>query len=52
MQFDIDGMAPITDVDQRLEHGARYQDKRQVAKDMWQTIMGALRNVGIGRVPA
>jgi hypothetical protein len=34
------------DVDQMLIGGARYADKRQAAKDMWQTIMGALENVG------
>jgi len=33
-------------VDQRLEHGARYQDKRPVAKEMWATIMRALQAVG------
>jgi hypothetical protein len=32
--------------DQRLEHGARFQDKRKEAKDMWATIMQALREVG------
>jgi DNA polymerase I len=34
------------DVDQMLEHGARYQDKRAVAKAMWNTIMKALEEVG------
>ena len=34
------------DEDQRLQHGARYRDKRPVAKEMWQTIMEALRAVG------
>jgi DNA polymerase I len=34
------------DEDQRLLHGARYQDKRPVPKEMWQTIMEALRAVG------
>jgi hypothetical protein len=33
-------------VDQRLEHGARYADKRPVAKEMWKTIMQALEEVG------
>ena len=33
------------DVDQRLEHGARYQDKRPVAKKMWATIMRVLADV-------
>jgi DNA polymerase I len=34
------------DVDQLLEHGARYRDKRPVAKAMWQTIMDVLQEVG------
>jgi DNA polymerase-1 len=34
------------DVDQRLEHGARYRDKREVAKKMWATIMQALAEIG------
>jgi hypothetical protein len=34
------------DVDQMLIGGVRYSDKRQAAKDMWSTIMGALQNVG------
>jgi DNA polymerase-1 len=34
------------DVDQMLEHGARYKDKRTVAKEMWATIMRALQEVG------
>jgi hypothetical protein len=34
------------DVDQRLKHGAHYQDKRPMAKRMWATIMGALRATG------
>jgi hypothetical protein len=46
------GLEIGVDVDQKLEHGARYRDKRQVAKDMWATIMSALRNVGIEKVPA
>jgi hypothetical protein len=33
------------DIDQRLEHGARYRDKRQVAQQMWATIMRVLRSV-------
>jgi DNA polymerase I len=32
-------------VDQLLENGARYQDKRPVAKQMWATIMRALADV-------
>jgi DNA polymerase I len=34
------------DVDQMLEHGARYRDKRPVAKAMWQTIMDVLQEIG------
>jgi hypothetical protein len=30
------------DVDQRLEGGARYRDKRPLARQMWATIMGVL----------
>jgi hypothetical protein len=41
-----DGLEVGVDVDQLLEHGARYQDKRPVAKQMWETIMTALREVG------
>jgi DNA polymerase-1 len=40
-----DGLEVGVDVDQRLEHGARYRDKRPVAKAMWDTIMQALREV-------
>jgi DNA polymerase-1 len=32
-------------VDQLLENGARYQDKRPVAKAMWATVMRALADV-------
>jgi DNA polymerase I len=41
-----DGLEIGVDIDQMLEHGARYQDKRPVAKEMWTTVMDALRNVG------
>jgi DNA polymerase I len=34
------------DVDQRLEHGARYRDKRPVAQKMWKAIMDVLRAIG------
>jgi DNA polymerase I-like protein with 3'-5' exonuclease and polymerase domains len=44
---DVCGLEIGVDIDQRLEHGARYQDKRQMAKNMWATIMDALRNVGV-----
>jgi hypothetical protein len=33
------------DVDQMLEGGARYQDKRPMAMKMWETIMHALEAV-------
>ena len=46
------GLEIGVDIDQKLEHGARYQDKRQMAKDMWSTIIGALRDVGVEKVPA
>jgi DNA polymerase I len=35
------------DIDQRLEHGARYRDKRPVAQRIWQTIMDVLRELGV-----
>jgi DNA polymerase I-like protein with 3'-5' exonuclease and polymerase domains len=41
-----DGLEVGVDVDQRLENGARYADKRPVAKQMWGTIMAALQVVG------
>jgi DNA polymerase-1 len=34
------------DIDQRLEDGARYRDKRPVAEKMWRTMMKALQAVG------
>ena len=34
------------DLDQRLEHGARYRDKRPMAQKMWATIMDILRVIG------
>ena len=40
------GLEVGVDVDQRLEHGARYQDKRPVAQKMWATMMLALQEVG------
>ncbi|HSR77927.1 MAG TPA: DNA polymerase [Xanthobacteraceae bacterium] len=36
------------DVDQLLEGGARYRDKRPVARAMWATIMRALQTIGVG----
>jgi DNA polymerase-1 len=41
-----DGLEVGVDVDQMLEHGARYRDKRPVAQQMWDTIMAALQEVG------
>jgi DNA polymerase-1 len=34
------------DIDQRLEGGARYRDKRQVAQKMWATMMATLQEIG------
>ena len=41
-----DGYEIGVDIDQRLEHGARYRDKRLVAQKMWDTIMQALAEIG------
>jgi DNA polymerase family A len=41
-----DGLEIGVDVDQRLENGARYRDGRPVAKQMWQTMMLALQEIG------
>ena len=41
-----DGFEIGVDVDQLLEHGARYRDKRPVAKAMWATIMRVLQDIG------
>jgi len=40
-----DGFEIGVDVDQLLEGGARYRDKRPMAKKMWDTIMRALEVV-------
>ena len=40
------GLEIGVDVDQMLEKGARYQDKRPVAKQMWATMMRALQDIG------
>jgi DNA polymerase-1 len=45
-----DGFEVGVDIDQRLEHGARYCDKRPVAKKMWATMMQVLQT--IGAIPA
>ena len=41
-----DGFEIGVDIDQLLERGARYRDKRPVAKKMWKTIMDVLREIG------
>jgi DNA polymerase I len=40
------GLEIGVDVDQRLERGERYRDKRPVAKKMWVTIMDVLQDIG------
>jgi hypothetical protein len=40
------GLEIGVDIDQRLEHGARYRDKRDVARKMWDTIMEVLVEIG------
>ena len=43
-----DGLVEIgVDIDQRLEHGARYRDKRPMAQKMWATIMNTLQTIGV-----
>ena len=41
-----DGLEIGVDIDQLLKGGARYCDKRPMAKKMWATIMNALKAVG------
>jgi DNA polymerase I-like protein with 3'-5' exonuclease and polymerase domains len=41
-----DGLTIDAEVDQMLENGARYHDKRPMAQQMWQTVMHALDAVG------
>jgi hypothetical protein len=41
-----DGFEIGVDVDQILRHGARYRDKRPVAKRMWTTMMQTLQEIG------
>jgi hypothetical protein len=41
-----DGFEIGVDVDQLLQGGARYYDKRPMAKKMWATIMAALKAIG------
>jgi DNA polymerase family A len=45
------GLEVGVDIDQMLEHGARYADKRPMAKQMWGTIMQALQEVGADAAP-
>lgn len=40
------GFAIGVDEEQRLEHGARFRDKRPVAQELWQVIMDVLAEVG------
>jgi DNA polymerase I len=41
------GLEIGADTDQPLKGGRRYHDKRPKAVEMWATIMGALRSIGI-----
>jgi hypothetical protein len=41
------GLEIGVDIDQRLEHGARYRDKRPMAQKMWATIMNTLQTIGV-----
>ena len=41
-----DGLEIGVDTDQELHNGARYRDKRPVAKKMWATMMGTLQEIG------
>jgi DNA polymerase I-like protein with 3'-5' exonuclease and polymerase domains len=41
-----DGLTIDAEIDQMLENGARYHDKRPMAQQMWQTVMRALDAVG------
>jgi DNA polymerase I len=40
------GLEIGVDVDQKLVGGARYRDKRPMAKKMWETVLGVLREIG------
>ena len=40
-----DGLEVGVDIDQQLEGGARYRDKRPMAQKMWDTIMRVLESV-------
>src|SRR5262249_28589807 len=41
------GLEIGVDIDQFRRHGERYQDKRPVAKKMWNTTMRALQTIGV-----
>jgi len=41
-----DGFEIGVDEEQRLEHGARFRDKRPVARALWGTMMDVLADVG------
>jgi hypothetical protein len=41
-----DGFEIGVDIDQRLEGGARYRDKRDVAQKMWAVVMDVLAEIG------
>jgi hypothetical protein len=49
---DICGFEFGVDVDQRLVNGARYRDKRPMAKAMWDTIVKTLETVTRERIAA
>ena len=40
------GLEIGVDIDQKLIGGERYQDKRPMAKHMWEVVMGVLREIG------
>ena len=40
------GLTIDVDIDQLLLGGARYTDKRPMAKKMWATVMGVLETIG------
>jgi hypothetical protein len=40
------GLEIGVDIGQKLEGGARYRDKRDMAQKMWATIMNTLRAIG------
>ena len=39
------GLEIGVDIDQMLDGGARYRDKREMAKKMWDTIMNILQAI-------